>query len=127
MLAGLILSSIQVSTATNHAGIVCCGGDGVFHEALNGLLQARGAAATAGHEDLAAALGALRLAHIPAGSTDAVACTLHGSRSAFTAAMHVCLGDSQQLDLLRVDTAAGTQFSSCTAGGWSMLMRCRLR
>lgn len=70
-------------------GIVAVGGDGVFHEVFNGLLNAR---ASAGPE-LSAALGALRVAHIPAGSTDAVACTLHGTRSVFTAAMHIALGD----------------------------------
>lgn len=60
-------------------GIVCVGGDGVFHEVLNGLLAARGRAAAAAADSPAAAellelLGVLRLAHIPAGSTDAVAC-----------------------------------------------------
>ena len=95
------------------------GGDGVFHEAINGLLAARAAAAASGAAELHDALCSLRLAHIPAGSTDAVACTLHGSRGAFTAAMHVCLGDSTALDVLRVDTAAGgTKFASCIAGGW---------
>lgn len=101
------------------AGIVCVGGDGIFHESLNGLLEARAAAAAStepGAAELAALLGGLRLAHIPAGSTDAVACTLHGTRSPFTAAMHVCLGDSCLLDVLRVDTASTTQFASCIAG-----------
>ena len=92
------------------------GGDGVFHEAVNGMLEARGAAAAAGAHALAAALAALRLAHIPAGSTDAVACTLHGTRGAFAAAVHVCLGDSLPLDVLRVDTAAGATFACCIAG-----------
>jgi hypothetical protein len=92
------------------------GGDGVFHEAVNGLLAARAAAEAGGDSLLAASLAALRLAHIPAGSTDAVACTLHGSRSAFTAAMHVCLGDSCTLDVLRVDTALGPEFCCCIAG-----------
>jgi ceramide kinase len=46
-------------------GVVAVGGDGMFSELLTGLLQ---------HWHLPAALQ-LRLAHIPAGSTDAVACT----------------------------------------------------
>lgn len=46
-------------------GIVAVGGDGMFSELLTGVLQ---------HTHLSAALR-LRLAHIPAGSTDAVACT----------------------------------------------------
>lgn len=65
------------------------GGDGVFHEVFNGMLAARARAAP----ELAERLGVLRVAHIPAGSTDAVACTLHGTRSVFTAAMHIALGD----------------------------------
>lgn len=65
------------------------GGDGVFHEVFNGMLNARAAAGP----ELQAALMQLRVAHIPAGSTDAVACTLHGTRSVFTAAMHIALGD----------------------------------
>jgi ceramide kinase len=46
-------------------GIVAVGGDGLFAELLTAVLQ---------HKHLAAALQ-LRLGHIPAGSTDAVACT----------------------------------------------------
>lgn len=101
------------------AGVVCVGGDGVFHEAVNGLLQARAAAAAGGaHQaaELSALLSELRLAHIPAGSTDAVACTLHGSRSAFTAAVHVALGDAMPLDALRVDVGGHTRFACCIAG-----------
>ena len=46
-------------------GIVAVGGDGLFAELLTAVVQ---------HKHLAAALQ-LRLGHIPAGSTDAVACT----------------------------------------------------
>lgn len=46
-------------------GIVAVGGDGLFAELLTAVLQ---------HKHLTAALQ-LRLGHIPAGSTDAVACT----------------------------------------------------
>lgn len=105
---------------SSHAGIVCVGGDGIFHEVLNGLLQARAAAAAdPGAAELAALLGGVRLAHIPAGSTDAVACTLHGTRSAAAAALHVCLGDCAPLDVLRVDHPGSTTFASCIAGGWA--------
>lgn len=64
------------------------GGDGLFQEALNGLLALRGGGGKAG-----AAAERLRLGHIPAGSTDAVACSLHGTRCATTAALHIALGD----------------------------------
>ena len=64
------------------------GGDGLFQEALNGLLALRGGGGKAG-----VAAERLRLGHIPAGSTDAVACSLHGTRCATTAALHIALGD----------------------------------
>ncbi len=64
------------------------GGDGLFQEVLNGLLSVRGAGGAAG--ELAAHL---RLGHIPAGSTDAVAFSLNGTRSQATAALHIALGD----------------------------------
>lgn len=108
------LSAEQVAAID---GIVCVGGDGVFHEAMNGLLEARGAAAAAGNDELAEALSALRLAHIPAGSTDAVACTFHGTRSAFAAVAHLLLGDTTPLDVLRVDIGGRSKFACAMAGG----------
>lgn len=64
----------------------------------------------------AAAAAALRIGHIPGGSTDAVACTLHGTRSAFSAAMRIALGDGVPLDVLRIDAADGTrEFATCMA------------
>lgn len=68
--------------------ILQVGGDGLFQEVLNGLLSVRGAGGAAGQ--LAAHL---RLGHIPAGSTDAVAFSLNGTRSQATAALHIALGD----------------------------------
>ena len=88
------------------------GGDGLFSEVLNGMTQvsactpsdlpqtaqpqpltrpAQQVWAAGGERSIAA--GRLRLGHIPAGSTDAVAFSLHGERSAVTAALHVALGD----------------------------------
>lgn len=98
------------------------GGDGAFHEVLNGVLAARAHAPP----PLAAALGSLRLGHIPAGSTDAVACSLNGSRSAFAAAVHVALGDDSALDVLAVRAQRrGTEavpptFASCIAAAGFM-------
>ena len=56
---------------------------------MNGVLavRARGAAEATGLADR------LRLGHIPAGSTDAVAYSLNGTRSQMTAALHIALGD----------------------------------
>jgi diacylglycerol kinase family enzyme len=65
------------------------GGDGLFQEVLEGVMAVRGS----GDARRAAAAAQLRLGHIPAGSTDAVAYSLNGTRSAPTAALHVALGD----------------------------------
>lgn len=65
------------------------GGDGLFQEVLDGVVAVRCGADAA----RAAAAAQLRLGHIPGGSTDAVAFSVHGTRSAATAALHVALGD----------------------------------
>lgn len=71
------------------------GGDGLFQEVLNGILSIRGAGGKAGQ-----VAAHLRLGHIPAGSTDAVAFSLNGTRSQATAALHIALGDRRALSLL---------------------------
>ena len=72
-------------------GLLQVGGDGLFQELLNAILAVR----AAGGEDRAIAAARVRLGHIPAGSTDAVAYSINGTRSAFTAAAHIALGDRQ--------------------------------
>ena len=64
------------------------GGDGLFQEIMNGVLAVRALGSEAG-----AILKSWRLGHIPAGSTDAVAYSINGTRSAETAALHIALGD----------------------------------
>ena len=64
------------------------GGDGLFQEIMNGLLDLR-----AQGGDMAAVAASMRLGHIPAGSTDAVAYSINGTRSQLTAALHIALGD----------------------------------
>lgn len=81
-------------------GIVAVGGDGLFHEMVNGLLTIR--AAKEGQE-LAQVVEQLRLGHIPAGSTDTVAYTLHGTRSVTTSVLRIVLGDRIPLDVARLD------------------------
>jgi hypothetical protein len=78
-------------------GIVAIGGDGLFQECLRGLLALR----TRGGKwrDKARSI---RIAQVPAGSTDAVACTINGCRSSVTAAMHIVVGDRSKLDVLEV-------------------------
>ena len=142
-------------------GVLAVGGDGLFHEIVNGLLALRTMAAVKRsstttttttsievdkdidnmgiHKDIddstsnaldqtihnvskeeagrrAVAAASMRVGHIPAGSTDAVACTLNGTRNAFSAAMRIALGDGVPLDVLRIDAADGTtEFATCMA------------
>lgn len=65
------------------------GGDGLFQEVMNGVLAVR----ARGEAEATALAERLRLGHIPAGSTDAVAYSLNGTRSQMTAALHIALGD----------------------------------
>lgn len=68
--------------------MVQIGGDGLFQEIMNGVLAVRSLGTEA-----SAVLRNWRLGHIPAGSTDAVAYSINGTRSAATAALHIALGD----------------------------------
>ncbi|KXZ44600.1 hypothetical protein GPECTOR_65g218 [Gonium pectorale] len=83
----------------SYQGLVAVGGDGMFQELVSGILARRARGDPAAHR--------IRLGHIPAGSTDAVACTLHGSRCAVTSALHIALGDRLALDCGRVAAAGG--------------------
>lgn len=65
------------------------GGDGLLQEVLDGIAALR----SSGDVQRAAAAAQLRLGHIPGGSTDAAAYSLHGTRSAGAAALHAALGD----------------------------------
>eukprot|EP00882_Tetradesmus_deserticola_P025455 GHRQ01027963.1.p1 GENE.GHRQ01027963.1~~GHRQ01027963.1.p1 ORF type:complete len:319 (+),score=97.98 GHRQ01027963.1:80-1036(+) len=60
-----VLRQLSLQQLQQLDGVVAVGGDGLYSELLTGVLQ---------HPHVTAALQ-LRLAHIPAGSTDAVACT----------------------------------------------------
>ena len=101
-----------VYTSLPYDGVVAVGGDGIFHEILNAVLSLRRPPSPL-TPPLRPHLALLRLAHVPCGSTDAVACSLNGCRSVFTATMHICLGDRTALDALRVSisptsTSTGT-------------------
>eukprot|EP00891_Asterochloris_glomerata_P006863 jgi/Astpho2/6863/Aster-06535 len=106
-----IIMHLTPAEVSSYDGIVAVGGDGLFQEALNGLLLLRARSPELG--DLAARM---RLGHIPAGSTDAVAYSLNGTRSELTAALHVALGDRMPLDVMRIDTKDGLyRFAVCVA------------
>lgn len=67
-------------------GLVVVGGDGTFHEVLNGMLQRT--------DGLRLPLGL-----IGAGSTDATAHSLYGSADIATAALQIILGDQHPIDV----------------------------
>ena len=124
-----VVRSLSLDRLRSLDGVVVVGGDGLFQEALNGLLAIRfgdgdgGDSATASSSSSSSssptaaappppssspsfcplrALEAsrLRLGHVPAGSTDALAWSIHGTRCPAAAALHVALGDGARLDVL---------------------------
>ncbi|GFN84603.1 hypothetical protein PoB_001110900 [Plakobranchus ocellatus] len=81
-------------------GLVCVGGDGTFSELLNGLLDRTNSEAnieqTFRHKPLSPSI---RIGIIPAGSTDAVVCSMVGINDPITSALQIVLGDSLGLDV----------------------------
>ncbi|EFJ46238.1 diacylglycerol kinase [Volvox carteri f. nagariensis] len=103
------LELMKSEELAGYQGLVAVGGDGLFQEVVSGLLARRARGDTAAFK--------IRVGHVPAGSTDAVACTLHGSRCATTAALHIALGDRLSLDTGRVEAADGSKrHFVCQAG-----------
>lgn len=94
------LKTLPRSELLQYDGVVGVGGDGLFQELMNGLLES--------HKDVTCrppeAGPRLRLAQIPAGSTDVVACSANGTRSAAAAALHVVLGDRMPMDVMRLES-----------------------
>lgn len=87
---------VAVGSRCEYDGIVAVGGDGVFFEMMNTVNRVCGESQVP-----------CRLGHLPLGSTDAVSSTLHGTRSLFTAAMHIILGDYKKVDTLQVEVYSG--------------------
>ena len=89
-------------------GVVCVGGDGIFNEVFNGVLQrsAENAGINLNKGDPVKPPDGLRLGVIPAGSTDAVALTLHGVIDVITSALNIVLGRRRSLDVAGIYTAA---------------------
>ncbi|CAL5222892.1 g5321 [Coccomyxa viridis] len=106
-----IVTGLSLSELQSFDGFIAVGGDGLFQEILNGLLAIRGNGGQAGQ-----VAAHLRLGHIPAGSTDAVAYSLNGCRCQATAALHIALGDRTPLDVMRVDMSSGAhRYAVCVA------------
>ncbi|KAG2498761.1 hypothetical protein HYH03_003500 [Edaphochlamys debaryana] len=105
-----VVCLMKAEELASYHGIVVVGGDGMFQEVVSGLLARRERGDAAAHR--------IRIGHVPAGSTDAVAYTLHGSRCAATAALHIALGDRLALDCGRAEVSDGGEARTfvCQAG-----------
>jgi len=82
-------------------GVVSVGGDGMFHEVLNGLLMRaqQEAMLNSPSQDFQPVPLNIPIGIIPAGSTDAIAFCTTGNNDPVTSALHIILGDRQPLDV----------------------------
>lgn len=111
-----LLEEMTLEQFLSYDGIVSVGGDGLFQECLRGLLAVR----ARGGEWKAKAL-AMRIGQIPAGSTDTISCTVHGSRSALSAALHIVVGDRTRMDVLEVRSREGECRYSCSTTSYGFI------
>ncbi|XP_020600434.1 ceramide kinase-like [Orbicella faveolata] len=82
-------------------GVVSVGGDGMFHEVLNGLVirAQQDAMLDSTSRDFQPVPLNIPIGIIPAGSTDAIAFCTTGNNDPITSALHIILGDIQPLDV----------------------------
>uniref|UniRef100_A0A671NDY9 Ceramide kinase-like n=1 Tax=Sinocyclocheilus anshuiensis TaxID=1608454 RepID=A0A671NDY9_9TELE len=93
---GHALSILKDCSLEDYDGVVCVGGDGSVAEVAHGLLLRAQMDADSIFTPVQAALP---LGIIPAGSTNVVACSVHGIRRAMTAALHIIIGHHQPVDV----------------------------
>ncbi|KAL1267500.1 hypothetical protein QQF64_032863 [Cirrhinus molitorella] len=97
---GHALSILKDCSLEDYDGVVCVGGDGSVAEVAHGLLlRAQMDAGRDTDSIFTPVQAALPLGIIPAGSTDVVACSVHGIRRAVTAALHIIMGHHQPVDV----------------------------
>ncbi|KAL2081294.1 hypothetical protein ACEWY4_023147 [Coilia grayii] len=97
---GHALSVLQECLLEKYDGVVCVGGDGSVAEVAHGLLlRAQMDAGRDTDSIFTPVQAALPLGIIPAGSTDIVACSVHGRRHVVTAALHIIMGHRQPVDV----------------------------
>ncbi|XP_062605315.1 ceramide kinase-like [Saccostrea cucullata] len=84
-------------------GVVCVGGDGMFTELLNGLVNRKmseaGKTQTITEQPISPDL---RIGIIPAGSTDAICYSTTGINDPVTSAIHIIVGDSTAIDVCSI-------------------------
>ncbi|XP_065210093.1 ceramide kinase [Planococcus citri] len=89
----------------NYDGVVCVGGDGTFSEVVNGIIARIVKENNLDPNDPQCTIPSLldlKLGIIPAGSTDTVVYSLHGTGDVLTAAFHVLCGDFIKSDICSV-------------------------
>ncbi|MBN3300221.1 CERKL protein, partial [Amia calva] len=97
---GHAFSILKECSLDDYDGVVCVGGDGSASEVAYGLLlRAQMDAGRDTDSIFTPVRASLPLGIIPAGSTDVVACSVHGIRHPVTAAMHIIMGNSQSVDV----------------------------
>ncbi|XP_078459156.1 ceramide kinase-like protein isoform X1 [Lampetra planeri] len=97
---GHALAELQTCDLTGFDGVVCVGGDGTVAEVVNGLLlRAQRDVGTDPDGAFTPAPTHLPIGIIPAGSTDVVAFSMHGTSHAATASLHIILGHLLPVDV----------------------------
>ncbi|KAJ8416928.1 hypothetical protein AAFF_G00328060 [Aldrovandia affinis] len=97
---GHALSILRECKLNEYDGVVVVGGDGSVAEVAHGLLLRGQLDAGRDTDSIFTPVQAtLPLGVIPAGSTDIVACSVHGIRDPITAAMHIIMGHFQAVDV----------------------------
>nr|XP_061799806.1 ceramide kinase-like protein [Nerophis lumbriciformis] len=120
---GHALSVMTELKTEDFDGVVCVGGDGSVAELCHAVVLR--AQLDAGSPAVPVR-APLPLGIIPAGSTDAVSCSVHGVRDPVTAAMHVVLGHVQRVDMCsfrRADQPPRFGFSAMWGFGARVLAR----
>ena len=96
--AAEILISMSQDRLLEYDVVVAVGGDGTACEVVTGLLR-RSADTSASNQDTILQPSSLNIAVIPAGSSNALAYSVHGIDDPCTAAIHLVLGGSVPLDV----------------------------
>lgn len=112
---GHLMEYLLTHSLDGYDGVICVGGDGSFAEAAQGLLLRERLHAKLplfrGHlPDSCQVTPPIRIGIIPAGSTDTVVFSTHGTNDVLTAALHIILGDDLGIDVAAVHSSENGSF-----------------
>ncbi|KAE8580750.1 hypothetical protein XENTR_v10024523 [Xenopus tropicalis] len=97
--AGHALALLRECELQEYDGVVCVGGDGSANEVAHGLLLRAQIDAGKNTDTIFTPVRApIPLGIIPAGSTNVLAYSLHGTKHTGTAALHIIMGNIQPVD-----------------------------